>query len=82
MREWRCRIADSEGLHVRPASELMMQARKFRSQIRGDFDKRSADIKDVLEIMGLGAKQGDVVCFSADGPDEEEAIEAIRRIME
>ncbi|MBT9778289.1 HPr family phosphocarrier protein [Clostridium sp. MCC353] len=82
MREWCFQITDPCGLHAKPASMLMMTARKFQSEIRGDLNKYSADLKNVIEILGLGAEFGDRVLIRAEGPDEAEAIEAIKEAFE
>lgn len=82
MREWHYLITDKEGLHARPAAQLMMLAKTFQSEIRGEFNGRFADLKSVIETLGLGAVCGDQVCIRAVGPDEEEAIDAIRQLLE
>ena len=40
------------------------------------------DAKKIFGIMGLGAKKGDTVEFSFDGEDEEQALEAVSKLME
>ncbi|PNV63979.1 HPr family phosphocarrier protein [Clostridium sp. chh4-2] len=82
MREWRFQITDPCGLHARPASALTMTARKFQSELRGDSNKHSADLKNIIEILGLGAEFGDDVLIRAEGPDEAEAIEALKEAFE
>ena len=43
--------------------------------------QEQVDGKDVIQILSLGCVQGDQITFTAEGPDEEKAMEAVRRVM-
>jgi len=71
-------LADPEGLHARPAAELVKLAGRFvaRVQVNGK------DARSLLGILSLGLRQGDRVRVEADGPDAAEAVEAVRELLE
>lgn len=74
-------ITDREGIHARPAGLLVKQANKFQSDITLQKDGQTADAKRIFSVMGLAAKQGQVVTVTAEGPDEEAAVQAIEKCL-
>lgn len=75
-------IKDAQGIHARPAGELVKAAKEFTSEIKMGKGAVKVDAKKIFGIMGLGAKQGDTVEFSFNGEDEEQACAAIAAFME
>lgn len=75
-------IKDAQGIHARPAGELVKAAKGFTSEIKMGKGAVKVDAKKIFGIMGLGAKQGDTVEFSFNGEDEEQACAAIAAFME
>ncbi len=71
-------IAFAEGLHARPASDLVRICQKAKSDIRILKDDMTADPKSILGIMALGAAKGDVVKVEVEGEDEEEVFASIK----
>lgn len=81
MVEWEYTILDPEGLHARPASKLIMTAMKFQSDIRVSLYHNSADAKNILEVLALGANRNDTILVQVSGEDEEEALEAVKMTL-
>lgn len=75
-------IKDEQGIHARPAGELVKAAKSFASEIKLGKNGKMVDAKKIFGIMGLAAKKGDSVEFSFDGEDEEQAYAAISAFME
>ncbi|MEW6226733.1 MAG: HPr family phosphocarrier protein [Bacillota bacterium] len=75
-------IRNETGLHARPAAYLVKEASRFQSEIRVGKDGQSVDAKSIISVMSLGATKGDVVEIAAEGADAEEAVEALRRLVE
>lgn len=75
-------IKDELGIHARPAGELVKTAKGFSSEIKIGKNGKMADAKKIFGIMGLAAKQGDMVEFSFNGEDEEQAYTEIKAFME
>lgn len=74
-------ITDAEGIHARPAGELVKVAKQFESTVKIGKDGKVVDCKKIFGIMGLGAKQGHTVTFTVEGADEDQAIETISKFM-
>lgn len=70
-------ITDPLGIHARPAGLLVKAAAPFESKLTLSTAQKSADLKRIIAVMSLGAKQGDTLVISAEGADEEAALEAI-----
>jgi phosphocarrier protein HPr len=82
MKEFNYKIKDAQGIHARPAGLLVKQAIAFQSDISILKDGKSADLKKIFGIMGLGAKQGDEIIIKISGMDEQEAYTAIQEFVE
>ena len=76
------KIVNPQGLHLRPADMFAKLAAKFDARIdvaKGDLQ---CDGKSVLSILTLGADQGAQVELAAEGPDAQEAIDSLARLVE
>jgi len=81
MKQIQHRIADEQGLHARPAGQLVQAAAKFTCDIRMEAGGRQVDAKRVLGVMQLGAAKGTLLTLTFDGPDEAEAAEALQTFL-
>ena len=82
MREFNYVITDEEGIHARPAGELVKVAKEFTCNIRITKDGKPGDCKKIFGLMGLGVKKGNEVVFTFDGADEDAAYEAISKFVQ
>lgn len=80
--EEKFRIANSLGLHLRPAQMLADLTNKFESDIFIRKDSEEVNGKSIMGIITLAAPKGAVLKFTAIGPDAREAIEAIGKLIE
>jgi phosphocarrier protein len=75
-------IVPEDGLHARPASKFVEAANEYDSEITvAPADGDPVNAASMLAVTGLGAKSGDDVALTADGPDEEEAMEAVATVL-
>ncbi len=81
MKEFKYVITDAEGIHARPAGELVKMAKNYASSITIGKDGKNVDAKKIFGIMGLAVKQGQEVTFTITGDDEEQAAEAIQSFL-
>lgn len=81
MREFQYVITDPEGIHARPAGELVKEAKKYQCSIILTKDGKSGDCKKIFGLMGLAVKQGNEVTMTFDGADEDAACEVIEAFM-
>ncbi len=82
MKEFKYVITDPQGIHARPAGEIVKAAKEFSCAITLTKDGKSGDCKKIFGIMGLGVKKGNEVVLTFDGEDEDKAYEAISKMME
>ena len=75
-------VANSQGLHARPADMLAREARKWQSRIELVADAQRADGKSILEVLTLAAEAGTRLVVEATGPDAQQALEAIGGLFE
>ena len=81
MKEFKYTITDPEGIHARPAGELVKLAKGFTCEIKLAKDGKAADCKKIFGIMGLAVKNGQEVTLTFEGEDEEAAYEAVSQFM-
>ncbi len=74
-------IQDKEGIHARPAGELVKAAKGFASTVKVLKDGKAADAKKIFGLMGLGVKQGEQIEVQVEGADEEAAAEALETFL-
>jgi phosphocarrier protein len=70
------------GLHARAAARFVHLATRFASQIRVGRDAKVMDGKSIMGILLLAAARGTTLTITADGPDENEAVEALSRLVQ
>ena len=75
-------IKNSVGLHARPATFFIQKANSFKSSISVEREDRRVNAKSLLGVLSLGVVKGMEITLVADGPDEEEAIEALTNLIE
>jgi len=77
MRSRKYTIHSKVGLHARPASMLVKTSNEYESRVHIRTEDMEIDAKSILSVMVLGAGFGDEIEIIVDGPDEEQALEAI-----
>ena len=75
-------IRNTLGLHARPAALFAKTAEDFKSDIRVSKEGVEVNGKSILGLMMLVAGKGSELTIAADGPDEEEAVEALAKLVE
>lgn len=69
------------GLHMRPAGIFVAEAAKFKSKITIFNDDQMADGKSIMGILTLGLADGSIMKIVADGEDEKEAVEHLKKVV-
>jgi len=75
-------IINKLGLHARATNKLVATASRFNSRITLRAKGREVDARNIMQVMMLAASQGTEVEVTADGPDENEAIEALVALID
>ena len=81
MKSFEYTIKDELGIHARPAGMLVKEAKKFESKITLTKSEKTVSATQLMMIMGMAVKKGAEVTVSADGADEDAAIEAMEKFF-
>jgi phosphocarrier protein len=76
------RVTNRLGLHARAAARFVQTANRFRSKVTLTRDGRSMDGKSILGILLLAAAKGTLLVVSADGEDEQAAVQALAELID
>ena len=71
------RIANRNGIHARPAAEIVKVAAKFRSEVTLVRDDLEVNGKSIMGVMMLAAEYGSTLDIRASGEDADAAVDAI-----
>jgi phosphotransferase system HPr (HPr) family protein len=79
-------VENEHGLHARPAALFVRTAGRFGSSITlrnlSKGGARAVNAKSIMEVLTAGVDGGSRIELSADGDDAQEAIEALRDLIE
>lgn len=74
-------ITAETGIHARPATLLVQTASKFEAEIQLEYKGKKVNLKSIMGVMSLGVGQGAEITISAEGSDEEKALEGLEELM-
>ena len=74
-------VQNQVGIHARPATFFIQKANEYKSSIWIERDERKANAKSLLGVLSLGVTKGVRVTISADGSDEEEAVNSLVELI-
>lgn len=69
------------GLEARPVAVLVQVASQYNSSIYVECDDRKVNAKSIMGMMTLGLTAGDEVVVSANGDDEQTAMDDIVKYL-
>ncbi|MGM9928692.1 MAG: HPr family phosphocarrier protein [Bacillus sp. (in: firmicutes)] len=70
------------GLQARPAALFVQEATQFSSDVYLDKGGKKVNAKSIMGLMSLAISTGTVITLSADGKDEEQAIDYLCEFVE
>jgi phosphocarrier protein len=74
-------IVNKNGLHARPAAEVVKAASKFKSEITIVRDDLEVNGKSIMGVMMLAAEFGATLTIRANGPDAQQAVDGIAELI-
>ena len=74
-------ILNKNGLHARPAAEIVKLAAKYKSEITISRDGTEVNGKSIMGVMMLAAECGASIVLRANGEDAEQALDAIATLI-
>ena len=70
-------IVNRLGLHARASAKLTQLAGSFKSEVWLTRDGRRVNAKSIMGVMMLAAAKGSSVELETEGPDEQQAMDAL-----
>ena len=71
----------ASGLEPRPVAVLVQVASQYESKIYVETENKKVNAKSIMGMMTLGLNAGESVVVSAEGTDEQAAIENIEKYL-
>lgn len=74
-------IINKLGLHARASAKFTGLAGAFEAEVWLERDGRRVNAKSIMGVMMLAAGIGTKVTLETDGPDEQEAMDALLALI-
>lgn len=74
-------ITNKLGLHARASAKLTQLAGKYKCDVSLSKGTRRINAKSIMGVMMLAAGKGSKVMVETDGPDEQEAMDALLALI-
>lgn len=80
-------VCNRTGLHARLAAQFANAAKQFDSKVfvrnlSKSEEDNLANAKSIISILALGMGKGTKIEISAEGPDEQEAVDTLVSLVE
>jgi len=75
-------VVNESGLHVRTCGVFVREAGRFKAEVFVRHGDTEVNGKSILGLIGLAAESGAMLRIRADGPDEEDAVRALVKLVE
>lgn len=82
MKELSFTVKDPAGLHARPAGLLVKEAQRLSDRITLIKGEKTADLKKLLAVMGLGIRHGEQITIRIEGKDEEASLAHLEAFLQ
>lgn len=77
-------VIHRDGFNVVFAKTFCTAAEVFDAEIRVAWEAKNvvSDAKSILGVMAMEVRKGTAVVLTADGPDEQDALQTLVRLLE
>jgi phosphocarrier protein HPr len=75
-------VVNGLGMHARAAAKFVHLATRFKARVRVAREGREMDGKSIMGLLLLAAAKGVTLSISAEGEDEQAAVEALVALVE
>ena len=82
MSEIQLLIRNQLGLHARACALFVKTSSKFKAEITVARDDLVVNGKSIMGVMMLAAEEGATIVVRAEGPDEGDAVAALRELVD
>ena len=74
-------IINEVGIHARPAAALVQALQPYDAEVVLIKDGQRVNAKSIMGVLMLAAGSGTVLTVEASGPEAEEAVSAIGKLI-
>jgi phosphotransferase system HPr (HPr) family protein len=74
-------VANRQGMHARPALLIVTEARKFDARVVIAKGLHEVEATEILQVMSLGAEQGEQLTLAGSGNQAQAAVDAIEQLF-
>lgn len=78
------KIINKTGLHARPASDFVLEAKKYESKVtirKLEDEAMAVNAKSIARLLGEGIVMGDQIEIAAEGSDEQTAVNKLVKLI-
>lgn len=75
-------IVNKRGLHARASAAFVRLAEQFDAEVLVTKDGQTVGGNSIMGILMLGAGPGTTILIETEGPDAEEALDALTALVE
>ena len=74
-------VENIDAIGAKKAQEIVQKASEYEADMTLRYENKEVDLKSILGIMSLAVLEGAKIEIEAKGPDANEAIEALKQMM-
>ncbi|TWT00100.1 HPr family phosphocarrier protein [Planomicrobium sp. CPCC 101079] len=82
MVEKEVKVLLNTGLQARQAALFVQEANRFNSDVYLEKENKKVNAKSIMGLMSLAISKGTTIKISADGSDEETAVNSLTALVE
>ncbi|PSL32989.1 catabolite repression HPr-like protein [Planomicrobium soli] len=82
MVEKEVKVLLNTGLQARQAALFVQEANRFNSDVYLEKENKKVNAKSIMGLMSLAISKGTTIKISADGSDEETAVDSLAALVE
>jgi len=75
-------IVNEQGIHARPATELVHLANQYQAKMTITYNGATADLKSIMGVLSLGVVRGSTIEIDVEGTDAPEAMNDITKFFQ
>ena len=74
-------VENTSAIGAKMAQEIVQKASEYEADMTLRYENKEVDLKSILGIMSLAVLEGAKIEIEAKGPDANEAIEALKQMI-
>lgn len=74
-------VCNETGIHARPASKIVKEAAKYKSEISIKKGEKVFNAKSIIGLMAMAVAKGEEITLIVKGEDEEAAMNGLTYLI-